>query len=144
MTSLLTTSTLFCTDEYLRRPNMMAVFNRLKQKTMPIAELQKNKQMQNTASLRDQLRTKVVMRKPDVRRRQNPMAKFQANLKAEQKKDQIRASGKIPSTVLSKSGNKNSASSSSKRPTLSARDRLKSVLSRPKQVRMKPNHKSNL
>lgn len=116
---------------------MMAVFNRLKQNTMPISELQKNNQMTNTESLRDRLRTKVTLRRPDQRRRPfDPNARFQANLKAEQKKDHIRASGKIPSTVLTKSSNKNGAGGNSKRPTMNARDRLKSVLSRPKPVRM--------
>ena len=115
---------------------MMAVFNRLKQKTVPIAELQKNKP--NAESLRDRLRTKVTLRRPELRHRPNPSAMFQANLMKERKKDQIRASGKIPGTIMTKSAaNKNGNSGNSKQPTLSARDRLKSVLSRPKKVRIK-------
>ena len=106
---------------------MMAVFNRLKQQTMPIDELQKNKQ--NTESLRDKLRTRVVLRKPDQRRKPfDPNARFQANLRTEQKKQQIRLSGKIPG-VLNASV-KNGGSGNAKRKT-NARDRLKSVLTRP-------------
>ena len=117
----------------------MAVFSRLKQnqqKTIiPFDELKKNKP--DTASLRDRLRQKVTLRRPETRNRPNPSAMFQANLAKERKKDQIRASGKIPGSVMSTAGaNNNRNNGNSNKPMMSARDRLKSVLSRPKQVRM--------
>ena len=119
------------------RPNMMAVFSRLKQnqqKTIiPFDELKKNKP--DTASLRDRLRQKVTLRRPETRNRPNPSAMFQANLAKERKKDQIRASGKIPGSVMSTAGaNNNRNNGNSNKPMMSARDRLKSVLSRPQQV----------
>ena len=113
----------------------MAVFNRLKQQTMPIDELQKNKQ--NTESLRDKLRTRVVLRKPDQRRRPfDPNARFQANLRTEQKKQQIRMSGKIPG-VLHSSAKNDGGGANAKRKT-NARDRLKSVLTRPSTRQVTP------
>ena len=57
----------------------------------------------------------------------------------ERKKDQIRASGKIPGSIMTGSSSpamasKNANGGNGERPQLSARDRLKSVLSRPQQV----------
>merc|ERR550532_3979884 len=63
---------------------------------------------------------------------------FQANLMKERKKDQIRASGKIPGSIMTGSSSpamasKNGNGVNGERPQLSAMDRLKSVLSRPQQ-----------
>ena len=131
---------------------MMAVFQRLKQQNVPkiltIKELQENNGAQQAnsgeSSLRQQLRTKINLRRPAANPRPNPSAMFQANLMKERKKDQIRASGKIPGSFMTGSqsspemASKNANSNgNSKRPQLSARERLKSVLSRPQQVSVK-------
>ena len=126
---------------------MMAVFQRLQKQNVPkiltIQELQKNNGAQQAnsgeSSLRQQLRTKINLRRPAANPRPNPSAMFQANLMKERKKDQIRASGKIPGSIMTGSPSpamaaKKGNSGNSQRPQLSARDRLKSVLSRPQQV----------